>query len=259
MPLSICKPVAIICLCLMSMPVLAQEATPEVEIESLTIMRPATPQDDHAAHTMIEVLVWAPQVADLGEGSRVSRLEDDQGTDLLSSTGDPQEAFGFVPEEVGYILDHQVEGDLEEGWLRFPVFAPRTPDREASEIRLEADLNLMLATDGEREVQVADVDLSEIPGWGLDLEVEDVTVTCRDERRTIPEDAPLELFCFSRDVALLGVEVIGQEDTPEADHPEANLVVAGETDAVNLAFRFPEVEEQRLQVSRVFGLGLQAR
>lgn len=235
------------------------EGLDRIQVESLTVMRPATPQDEEAAHTMIEILVWAPQVADLGEGSRVTRLEDDQGTNLLSSTEDPQAAFGFVPEEEGYILDHQVEGNLEEGWLRFPVFAPSTPDGEASEIRLEAELTLMLAAEGEREVRVEDVDLSEIPGWGVDIEAGGATVTCRDERRSVPDDAPLELFCFSRDVSLLGVDVVDQADTPEAEHPEANLVVVGEADDVTLALRFPEVEAQPVDVSLAFGLGLQAR
>lgn len=250
---------AIIGLGLLSLSAVAQDESPDVDIESLSVMRPATPQDAQAAHTIIEILVRAPRVSGLGDDSRVTRLEDDQGTDLLASRGDAQATFGFEPEEVGYILDNQVEASPEDGWLRLPVFVPGVPHGAANAIRMEAELDLMLAAEDEREVHVEDIDLSDIPGWGLDLDAEGATVTCRDERRSRPDDAPLELFCFSRDVSLLGIEVVGQADTPEAEHPEANLVVAGDRDAVTLALRFPEVDTQAVDVSLEFGLGIEPR
>src|SRR5690554_723414 len=170
----------------------AQAETAEVQVETMMITHPAA-GDDHR-HMMLDLWVKMPGIARLGDSARVVSLEDDQGNDLLETEREPKALFGFDPAERGYLMRHQVEANLEEGWLRIPAFAPNVPHRDATSLSMELELELLLAGDGEHSVQVEGVDFTHVPGWGVDIDVDGHTLTCRDERRERPEDEPLELF-----------------------------------------------------------------
>lgn len=233
---------------------MAKAQTADVQVEKLMITHPA--EDADQKHTMLDLWISLPGIASLGDETRVVSLEDDQGNDLLETEVSPQAQFGFDPAQDGFMMRHQVTSNLEEEWLRVPVFAPDVPHREATSLSMELELDLVLAGDGARTVTVENVDFSDIPGWGVDIDVEGRTVTCRDERRERPDDEPLELFCFLREGSLLGITAPGQADTPEPAHPESNLVVMGDRQDVTLEMEIPESPSVQQVVKLEFGLGL---
>lgn len=232
--------------------------TADVQVERLMISQPATPTDADHQHMMFDLWVSLPGIASLGDEARVVSLTDDQGNNLLEIEGSPQALFGFDPAESGFLMRHQVNSNLEEEWLRVPVFSPDVPHREATSIRMELELDLLLASDDDRRVEIANVDFRDVPGWGVDIDVDGQTMTCRDDRRERPEDQPLELFCFLRGGSLLGITAPDQDETPEPSHPEANLVVVGDRSDVTLEVRLPETRSFHQVVELEFGLGLGA-
>lgn len=235
---------------------LAKAETADVQVEKLMITNPAVATDAGHKHMIFDLWISLPGVASLGAEARVITLEDDQGNNLLEAEESTQALFGFDPAEKGYLMHHQVSANLEEGWLRVPVFAPAVPHREATSISMELKLDLLIAKDEGRRVQIENVDFNDIPGWGMDFEVNGHTLTCRDERRERPEDEPLELFCFLREGSLLGITALGQLDTPEPSHSEANLVVVGDRQDVTLEVKMPETRPFHQVVELEFGLGL---
>ncbi|MGM0984500.1 MAG: hypothetical protein ACQEXG_13940 [Pseudomonadota bacterium] len=230
--------------------------TVDVQVERLMIAQPATPTDADHKHMTFDLWISLPGIASLGDEARVVSLTDDQGNDLLEIEGSPQALFGFDPADNGFLMQHQVESNLEEGWLRVPVFSPDVPHRQASSIRMELELDLLLASDDVRRVRVENVDFTDVPGWGVDLDVDGHTMTCRDDRRERPEDQPLELSCFLRGDSLLGITVPDQDETPEPSHPEANLVVVGDRSDVTLEVTLPVTLSFQQDVQLEFGLGL---
>ncbi len=230
----------------------------DVRVERLMISQPTTPTDAEHKHMMVDLWIALPRIASLGDEARVVSLTDDQGNNLLEIEGSPQALFGFDPAERGFLMDHQVNANAEEGWLRVPVFSPDVPHREATSIRMELELDLFLASDDVRRVEIANVDFSDVPGWGVDIDVDGQTMTCRDDRRERPEDQPLELFCFLRGGSLLGITAPDQDETPEPSHPETNLVVVGGRSDVTLEVMLPETRSFHQVVELEFGLGLGA-
>ncbi|WP_434983489.1 hypothetical protein [Vreelandella zhaodongensis] len=213
----------------------AQE--PEVEVERVRIM-PSEEDTSRGANTMIDLRVSLPNVVGLGDAAQVTSLKDDLGNNWLQEDADLSEIHGFDPASTGYFLRHHIIVNGEEGWLRVPVYAPEVPVSEASVATLALNLELLLH-DGSRHVTVDNIDFRDIPGWGVDIDVDGQTVTCRDDRRNRPEDKPLELYCFMREGVLLGINTPSDTGNHEFTHADSNLLVEGARDGVTLDIEFP--------------------
>lgn len=238
-----------------AMPVMVAANEAEIRVERVMIASPDPRGSDTEPHTIIDLWVSMPDVAGLGDDARVTRLSDDAGNDLLgdetgSSEGDPGAATGSDS-----LMRHQMTLNAEEDWLRFSVYAPSAPSRAANELNLMLDLDLQII-DGSRTVTLEGVDLSEIPGWGVELDVEGQTLNCKDERRERPDDQPLELYCVMRDGVLLGVHAPDNEGDAELTYPRANLLLEGDRQDVTLDVELPVTRDMRFDVDLDFGLGL---
>lgn len=231
---------------------LARQAGLEVEVERVRTLA-ADEQERHAVpETIIDLYISMPSIAGLGDSSRVTRLEDDQGKSLLRSDSRRVESPGFDPAEKGYLLRHHMVVNAEEGWLRVPVYAPEVPEEGAETGTLEMDLVLLIVEGGQQSV-VDNLDFSDIPAWGMDIEVDGHIVNCRDERRRSPDDQPLELYCFMREGSLLDVTVVDEPSTDyEITHYRANLVIEGERTDVAVAFELPVTSTHESTVTREF-------
>lgn len=236
-----------------AVPVLATAET-DVHIESLAIKDPAPSADLNGPYTMIELAIERPGLVGLADSARVHRATDDAGRDLLAGEG----PFDRDYEASGYFMRHQTTANMEEGWIRLPVFLPDMPHRDATRLEIGMALDVLVRDDGVRTVQVEGVDFSHVPGWGVDVDVEGARMTCRDDRRERPEDQPLELNCVLREGSLLEVSVRNGGAAPEPTHPDANLVIAGARDAVDLEVSLPRTRVEQIPVTLAFGLGLQS-
>lgn len=223
-----------------------------VQVERMVITNPVESSNLKGAYTSLDLWITHSEIVGLGNGAEVVSASDDVGTNLLE--GDSP--FDHDPASSGYFMPHQMTVNTEEQWLRVPVFLPAIPHQDAKTVHMELSLELLMGSDGTKTVIVDDVDLSHIPGWGVDVGVEGKTLTCRDERRERPEDQPLELYCFVREGDLLGIKVPGQDDSMEPGHPDANLVVAGAREGVTLEVELPQTSKRHLPVQLEFGLGL---
>lgn len=237
----------------MALPVLAS-ADPEIRVERLTVTDPAESADLEGPYTSIDLLISQPGIAGLADTAQVLRARDDTGTDLL----EPEGPFDRDFESEGYFMPHQRTTDTEEGWMRVPVFLPALPHPDARTIEIKMSVDILVRADGAETVLIEDVDFSDVPGWGVDLDVDGATMTCRDDRRERPEDQPLELNCFMRQGSFLEVATRDAQDTLAPTHPDANLVIEGPREAVDIEVSLPRTTVRQVPVTLAFGLGLRA-
>lgn len=229
----------------------AQETDVEVEIERVRTLSADQDKREAVPETIIDLYISMPSIAGLGDSARVTRLEDDQGKSLLRSGSQLVESHGFDPGESGYLLRHQMVVNSEEGWLRVPVYAPEVPEEGAETGILEMDLTLQVV-EGSQQSVVDNLDFSDIPAWGMDIEVAGHIVNCRDERRTRPDDQPLELYCFIREGTLLDVKADGSSTDYEITNDRANLVIEGERTGVDVTFELPVTRTIERSLRREF-------
>lgn len=228
---------------------------PKVYLEVLRLTDPAPSADLADPYTAIELAIEHPGISGLAESARVTRASDDTGKDLMAGAGPFDRNF----EEEGYFMRHQITHNPEKGWIRVPLILPGLPHPDATRLEIGMDLDIDVMDDGTRSVLIEDVDFSEVPGWGVEVDVEGARMTCRDERRERPEDEPLELVCAMREGSLTGVEALTGGAAPEPADPRANLVIAGPRDAVDLEVTLPQTRVEAMPVTLRFGLGLQGR
>jgi hypothetical protein len=225
-----------------------------VQVERLTITNPAASAEQAGPHLMAELVIEAPGLVGLAESARLTNATDDMGTELLEADGPFDDDFS----ESGYFMRHQVTTRMEEGWLRVPVFLPSIPHPDATRLTLDFALDLRLREADVRTVLVENVDFSDVPGWGVDVDVAGARMTCRDERRARPQDQPLELNCFMREGSLLDVRPRHDSGNAVPTHPRSNLVIGGARDAVDLEVSLPLTRVEHVPVTLEFGLGLVA-
>ncbi len=226
----------------------------DVRVERLTLTSPVETAELEGPYTSIDLVISRPGIAGLADTAEVLRASDDIETDLLEPDGPFDRDFAAD----GHVMHHQVTTNIEDGWLRVPVLLPAVPHPDARTIEIEMSVDILVREDGERTVLIEGADFSDVPGWGVDIDVDGTTMTCRDDRRERPEDQPLELTCFLREGSLLDIATTGAGAPPKPTHPEANLVIDGQRDAVDIEVSLPRTTVEQIPVTLEFGLGLGA-